>query len=174
MLKQLKRMIHKVRQKIRLDRLRRDGLQIPDDCRLMGGINFGSEPYLISIGQHVTISGRVSLVTHDGATFVFRDRRGYEHVVKYGRITIHDNCFIGQGSIILPGISIGPNSVVAAHAVVTKDVLPNTIVGGNPARVITTVDKYADKLLAHNPTYDKQAYKRDKRAELLRIFPRPW
>lgn len=170
----LKRTIHTVRQQIRLYRLQRKGLQIANDCRLMGKINFGSEPYLISIGQHVTISGRVSFVTHDGATFVFRDRPGYEHVVKYGRITIHDNCFIGQGSIILPGISIGPNSVVAAHAVVTKDVLPNTIVGGNPACVITTVDDYAEKLLAHNPTYDKQAYKRDKRAELLRIFPRPW
>jgi acetyltransferase-like isoleucine patch superfamily enzyme len=174
MLKQLKRIIHKARQKIRLDRLRRNGLQIPDDCRLMGGITFGSEPYLISIGQHVTISGQVAFVTHDGATFVFRDRPGYEDVVKYGRITIHDNCFIGQGSIILPGISVGPYSVVAAHAVVTKDVPPNTIVGGNPARIIMTVDQYADRSLARNPVYDKHAYSRDKRSELLRIFPRPW
>jgi acetyltransferase-like isoleucine patch superfamily enzyme len=174
MLRTLKRTIHTLRQKYRLAQLRRQGLEIADDCRLMGQINFGSEPYLISIGKHVTISGRVSFVTHDGATFVFRDRAGFENVIKYGRITVHDNCFIGQGSIILPGVTIGPNAVVAAHAVVTKDVPPNMIVGGNPARVITSVDQYAERSRCRTPEYDIASYKQDKRAELLRRFPRPW
>jgi len=167
-------MLRNLRQKLRIYKYRRQGLQIADDCRLMGQITFGSEPYLISIGKHVTISGRVSFITHDGATFVFRHMPKYQKVVKYGRITVHDNCFIGFGSIILPGISIGPNSVVAAHAVVTKDVPPNTIVGGNPARVLMTTDEYAEKMLSKTPNYDEAAYKRDKKSELLKLYPYPW
>jgi hypothetical protein len=146
---------------------------MPDDIRLMGKIDFGSEPYLISLGQHVTVSGRVSFVTHDGATYVFRHLPGYEDVIKFGRITVHDNCFIGQGSIILPGVTIGPNAVVAAHSVVTQDVPPNTIVGGNPARPITSIEAYAERSRQRSPQYDLGAYRRDKRAELLRLFPPP-
>ena len=155
-------------------RYRRQGLQIADDCRIMGQVSFGSEPYLISIGRHVTISGRVSFITHDGATFVFRHLPRYQKVVKYGRITIHDNCFIGFGSIILPGITIGPNAVVAAHAVVTKDVPPNTVVGGNPAKVLMTTDEYAEKMLSRTPDYDEQAYRRNKKEVLLQLYPYPF
>lgn len=53
-----------------------------------------------------------------------------------GSIEIFDNCFIGANSDILYNVKIGPNSIVAAGSVVTKDVLPGTIVGGNPAKQI--------------------------------------
>jgi acetyltransferase-like isoleucine patch superfamily enzyme len=158
----------------RLDRYRKQGLQIADDCRLMGMPFFGSEPYLISIGKHVTISGNVTFVTHDGGTFVFRHLPQYQHVVKYGRITVRDNCFIGFGAIILPGVSIGPNSVVAAGSIVVHDAPPNTVVGGNPARVISTVEEYAEKSSRNMPAYDVAAYRRDKRKALLALFPYPW
>ena len=158
----------------RLRRYVRQGLQIGDDCRLMGMPNFGSEPYLISIGRHVTISTRVSFINHDGGTWVFRDQPEYRDVIKFGRIVIFDNCFIGSGATLMPGISIGPNSVVAAGAVVTQSVPPGTVVGGVPARVLMTVKEYAAKSLAQTPAYDRDAYKKGKVRELLRIFPRPW
>lgn len=140
----------------------------------MGMPNFGSEPYLVSIGRQVTISSRVTFVNHDGATWVFRRQPRYAKVIKFGRIVIHENCFIGTGATILPGVTIGPNAVVAAASVVIENVPPNTVVGGTPARVLMGVDEYAEKCLAQNPDYNELAYRKDKAAELVRLFPRPW
>jgi acetyltransferase-like isoleucine patch superfamily enzyme len=150
------------------------GLQIAEDCRLISMPDFGSEPYLIGIGKHVTISSGVEFITHDGGTWVFRDSPEYRNVIAYGRITIFDNCFIGAGATILPGVSIGPNSVVGARSVVTKDVPANTVAAGVPARPIMTIEEYAGKCLRNTPEYDAGAYTKDKRAELLRVFPRRW
>jgi acetyltransferase-like isoleucine patch superfamily enzyme len=165
---------HSLYTKWRVRRYVRRGLQIADDCRLIALPNFGSEPYLISIGRHVTISARVVFITHDGGTWVFRHLAKYQHVVKYGRIVIHDNCFIGAGATIMPGVSIGPNAVVAAQAVVTGDVLPGTVVGGVPARLLMSIEEYAEASVAQMPQYDLAAYRRDKVRELVRLFPRPW
>jgi acetyltransferase-like isoleucine patch superfamily enzyme len=166
--------IHNLLLRFRLRGLVRKGLQIADDCRLIGMPDFGAEPYLISIGRHVTVSTGVTFINHDGGTWVFREEPRYRRVIKYGRIVIHDNCFIGLGATIMPGVTIGPNAVVAARSVVTGDVPPNTVVGGIPARVLMTVEEYAEKALAQTPQYDGRAYRIDKVAELLRLFPRPW
>jgi acetyltransferase-like isoleucine patch superfamily enzyme len=167
-------MLTQIIRKWQLHWYRKRGLQIADDCRLVGLPDFGSEPYLISIGKHVTITARVSFITHDGGTWVFRGQPGCDQVIKYGRITIYDNCFIGYGSTILPGVSIGPNSIVAAGSIVTKDVAPDTVVGGVPAQFIMSLQDYRVKSLAKTPNYDPQAYHVDKTKELLRIMPRPW
>lgn len=168
-------MLYRLRIKWKIWRLKKQGLQIADDCRLLAGPGcFGSEPYLISIGRRVTIAAGVSLITHDGGTWVFRARPEFREVIRYGRITIHDNCLIGIGATILPGVSVGPDSVIAAGAVVSRDVPPGEVWGGVPARFIQTVEEYAGKALAENPEYDREAYGADKRAELLRLFPYPW
>jgi len=167
-------MIRRLYRRWKLNRLIGQGLQIADDCRIMGMPDFGSEPWLITIGEHVTIASQVTFITHDGGTWVFRDQPKYRNVIKYGRIVIHDNCFIGFGSTIMPGVSIGPNVVVAARSVVTKDVPPNSVAGGTPARVLMSTEEYAEKSLAQTPSYDQAAYRCDKVAELLKLFPRPW
>lgn len=167
-------MIFNLVRKYKLNKLIKRGLQISADCRIMGMPNFGSEPYLISIGSHVTLCSNITFITHDGATWVFRDKAKYRDVIRYGRTTVHDNCFIGYNVTILPGISIGQNSVVAAGSVVTKDVPPNTIVGGNPAKVISNTSDYANKLLDSTPEYNKSNYKTNKKNELLKLFPYPW
>ena len=56
-----------------------------------------------------------------------------------------DNVFIGLGAIIMPDVKIGPNAIVAAGSVVTKDVPEGGIVGGNPARVIGSFDELMQK-----------------------------
>jgi acetyltransferase-like isoleucine patch superfamily enzyme len=130
---------------------RKLGIDVGEDCRIFANILI-SEPRLLKIGNHVTITKGVQLITHDGGTWVLRLK--YPGHGRPGPIVIHDNCFIGINSVILPNVSIGPNSLVGAGAVVTKDVASGTVVAGNPARVIKTLDDYEAKMLK-DPTFRK-------------------
>jgi|ERR1035438_877700 acetyltransferase-like isoleucine patch superfamily enzyme len=150
-------------------RLRKAGLTIPDDCRLIGIPDFGSEPYLITIGRHVGIAAEVMFITHDGGTYVFRHQERYKKVIKYGRINIEDNCIIGARVIILPGVTIGPNSVIAAGSVVSRSVPPGVLAAGNPAKPVMTIHQYAEWSLAATPDYDLDEYHNDKKAFLMKF-----
>ncbi|MBE6156227.1 MAG: acyltransferase [Firmicutes bacterium] len=146
------------------------GVNISSDCRLIGrDIDFGSEPYLIKIGNHVTISNNVQFITHDGSTFVFRENNKYKHIVKFGKIEIGDNCFIGSRSIILPNIKIGDNVVVAAGSVVTKSIPNNCVVAGNPAKYICPLDEFIEKSVKETPNYDLDNFKNNKKNEVIKI-----
>ncbi|MDP1832130.1 MAG: acyltransferase [Geothrix sp.] len=134
--------------------------------------HFGSEPYLITIGHHVAMARDVSFVTHDGGTHVFRNLERYKSVIKYGRITIRDNCVIGQRVIILPGVTIGPDSIVAAGSVVTRNVPPGVLAAGNPAKPVMTIHQYAEWALAATPDYDEEEYRHNKKAFLMKFHMR--
>jgi acetyltransferase-like isoleucine patch superfamily enzyme len=134
--------ISDLRNKLILRSALRRGLKLGREVRIMGKPDFGSEPYLIEIGDHVTISSNVTFVTHDGATWVFRHLPEYTGLQRFGRIAIGSNCFIGAGAIILPGVRMGNNCVVGAGSVVTRSVEDNTVVAGVPARFICTYDEY--------------------------------
>lgn len=109
---------------------RKIGVKVGNECRFTGNPRWGSEPWLIQVGNHVLLSAEVNFVTHDAGTFLFRDTEEYKDVFKFAPIVIHDNCFIGMRSTLLPGIEIGPNSVVAAGSVVTRSVPPGEVWGG--------------------------------------------
>ena len=145
------------------------GVTVGEGCELLSS-NFGTEPWLITIGDHVLISGNVTFLTHDGSVWVFMDRPKYRHVVKYGAITIGNNCFIGNRATILPGVTIGDDSIVGAGSMVTKDVPPGSVVAGVPARVICTTEEYAEKCLRNTPEYDVEAYKKDQKSEVLKML----
>ena len=89
--------------------------------------------WLIEIGNNVTMSIRVVLMAHDAST---KNSLGY---TKIGKIKIKDNVFLGANTIVLPNVTIGENSVIGANSVVTKDVPPNSVVAGNPARIISSI-----------------------------------
>ncbi|MBS1565334.1 MAG: acyltransferase, partial [Bacteroidetes bacterium] len=110
---------------------------------------WGSEPFLISIGDNVTITAGTRLVTNDGSLWLISDEEGRRF--QYRRISIGNNVFIGVNSIILPGVQIGDNVIIGAGSVVTKSIPSGKVVGGNPARVICEFDAYKAKALRDFP-----------------------
>jgi acetyltransferase-like isoleucine patch superfamily enzyme len=151
------------------------GLKLGRDVRVIGKSDFGSEPYLIEIGDHVTISGNVSFITHDGGTWVFRHLPPYLGLQRFGRIIIADNCFIGSGAILMLGVSIGSNSVVGAGAVVTRSVPANSVVAGVPARYICSYEQYVERMIPRCRSYppDVTADRKKLRDVLLATIPQP-
>lgn len=124
---------------------RKQGAQIGEHCRIEVR-DLGPEPYLISIGNHCTIAPCVRFLVHDGGAWVFTEE--YPSLQKFGTIEIKDNCFIGMDAVLMGnGITIGPNSIVGASSVVTKDVPPGFVVAGNPARIISSLEEYKIKAL---------------------------
>lgn len=93
--------------------------------------------YLISIGDNCTISNHVRILAHDATTFKFTD--GYTRI---GKVEIKANCYFGENVIILPGVTIGPNVLVAAGSMVNKDIPPNSCVAGAPARFYGKFDEF--------------------------------
>lgn len=113
---------------------------------LVGEPNFGSEPYLISIGDDTTVSFDVAFVTHDAATRVIRHLPGENpETVIYGPIKIGKNCFIGCRSVILPNVTVGDNVIIGAGSIVNQDIPSNTVAAGVPCKVICTLEEYMEK-----------------------------
>lgn len=130
--------------------LRLLGVKIGQGCSIYTPSQyFGSEPWLIELGDNVTLGYGVMFITHDGTSRLFRDRLKGSSIFgnRFGTIVIRDNCFIGNNAILLPGIEIGPDSAIGAGSVVTKTVPPRTIAAGNPARSIKVLDEYVDSYL---------------------------
>jgi acetyltransferase-like isoleucine patch superfamily enzyme len=126
------------------EKFRKQGAKIGKDCFIQIR-SLGSEPYMVEIGNNVSIAYGVVLVTHDGASVIFRDEMPYLRY--FGKIIIEDNCFIGANSIITAGVKIGKNSIVGPSATVIGDVKPGSIMIGNPAIRVSTVEKYKQKCL---------------------------
>jgi acetyltransferase-like isoleucine patch superfamily enzyme len=115
------------------------GVKIGEGCRIYTS-SFGFEPWLISIGDRVTVTSGVQFITHDGATWLLRDQKGRRY--RYAPIEIGSDVFIGVNSIILPGVRIGNRVIVAAGSVINRSIPDNCVVAGVPAKFIKTFDEY--------------------------------
>lgn len=108
---------------------------------------FGSEPYLITIGNNCLFSGDIKFITHDGSLHVFRDEIPKAFI--YKPIKVGNNVFIGLRTIIMQGVTIGDNVIIGAGSVVNKDIPDNSVAVGVPARVIKSTIEYKEKMLPH-------------------------
>lgn len=103
---------------------------------------FSAEPYLVTLGDNVYISLGASFVCHDGSTLPFR--KDIKDLEIAGEIIVGNNVFIGKNAMILHNVTIGDNCIIGANTMVTKDVPSNSVVAGNPARIIKTVTEYLE------------------------------
>lgn len=123
------------------------------------GINFKcyskfnfSEPYLIKIGNDVTISTHVKFITHDNSVI----KLGLDGTDTFGKINIGNNCFIGLGTIIMPGVTLADDIIVGSGSVVTKSFKESgIIIAGNPAKKICTINEYKEKSKKYCHNLDK-------------------
>lgn len=151
---------------------RNKGVKIGKECEINPGASFGSEPYLISIGNHVRVNIGVNFITHDGGCWVFRTSdkiNNAEKIDLFGEIRVGNNVHIGSNSFIMPGVTIGDNCIIGCCAVVTKDIPNNSVAAGIPARVIESIDDY---YLKHQKdfSYIKHFDEIEKKKYLLKIY----
>ena len=123
-----------------IEEARRRGIAIGEKVHIYSPLPSGRDCFLLSIGNEVTISGNVTFLLHDAS---IGTASGGVWTDLLGRITIGDKSFIGYGSIILPGVTLPSKTIVGAGSVVTRSPKKEgTIIAGNPARAIGTVDSF--------------------------------
>lgn len=127
--------------------LRKKGVTIGDECDIYTR-NFGSEPYLIKIGNEVCITNNVQILTHGAAHMLYYN--GVKDADFFGKVIIGNKVYIGANSIIMPGVTIGDNVLVAAGSIVTHSIPSGWIVGGNPAKKIGVVEEFCDRMSYYN------------------------
>lgn len=166
------------------DYLRKQGglHAVGSDCEINSGVVI-TDPAYVSIGNNVVLAD-CTLIGHDGSIAMLNRAYGVK-LDAVGKIVIHDNVFIGHGVIVLPGVSIGPNAIVAAGAVVSRDVAAGDIVGGVPARPISKVaDRvrrlqhetdhlpWAEVIRSRDGAFDAALEPELLRQRVLHFFPR--
>lgn len=142
--------------------LRAQGVVIGKNLRLFNhnSIRFDiTTQGLIIIGDNVSITADVSILTHDFCSSVFRQKYN-DYLPGRSKVVIGNNVYIGQKAMILRGVTIGDNVIIGAGAIVTKDVPSDSVVAGIPARVVCTLDEYYQKRKA-NAAVEAKQYARD-------------
>lgn len=127
---------------------RRIGVNAGEDFHIYGEVAWSTEPWLITVGDHVHITDGVRFETHDGGTLLFRKDVPDLEVTR--PIVLGSNVYIGNCAIVMGGVTIGDNVVIGAGAIVTKDIPSDSVAVGVPARVIETADEYLEKLKARS------------------------
>jgi maltose O-acetyltransferase len=134
-------LIRKYKKEKYIKKLVKNGLKLGKNVLIVDAFFFDpSHCYLISIGDNCTICPNVRLIAHDAST---KNHLGY---TKFGKIDIRENCFIGDSTIVLQNVTIGSNSIIGSGSVVTKNIPPNMVAAGNPAKPICSLDAYLAKM----------------------------
>lgn len=142
---------------------KKNGLQLGKEVSLQNGINFGSEPFLIEIGDFCRISSSVLFITHSGGTTIMQKTEDYDDVRVFGRIKVGEKTFIGANSCITHNVSIGNNCIIAVGAVVNTSVPDNSVYGGVPATYICSTEEYYKRKKEESVAYPRELEKDKKK-----------
>lgn len=131
-----------------IEKYRKRGMEIGEN-NFISGVFFGADGRdPITIGNNCVLT-RCTILGHDASPAMFiPELQGtglFDRISVTRRTVIKDQCFIGVNAIVLCGVTIGPSSIVGAGAVVTQDVAPGTVVAGNPAKVVCTIEEFIEK-----------------------------
>ncbi|MGR5167022.1 acyltransferase [Vibrio astriarenae] len=127
------------------DFARKVGVNFGENCTF-NTRDFGSEPYLITIGDNFYCSKNISFITHDGSVNVIRNSvEGYSDIDLFGRISIGNNVFIGVNSVVLPNTIVGDNVIIGAGSVIRGELQSNTVYAGVPVKKICSLDEWFEK-----------------------------
>lgn len=140
------------------------GVKVGDNC-LITTKNWSTEPYLVTIGDHVQVTNNVTIHTHGGGNCIRQKCPDFD---VFGKVTIEDWAYIGAYAQIMPGVTIGEGALVAAGSVVTKSVDAHTVVAGNPAKYICSTDEYLERNISKNCRTKGLSYE-EKRQILLNL-----
>ena len=149
-----------------IKRYRKKGVKIGDNCKFYNVKIDGGHGYLVEVGNNTTLTN-CTILTHDASTQIYFKK------TKVGKVVIGDRCFIGLGAIILPNVKIGNDCIIGAGCVVSKNIPDNSIVIGNPARIVSSTSEFKKKHeenLKKKPvfnTYWKKKTKEQKQEEIL-------
>ena len=111
--------------------------------------------FLISIGDKCGFGEGCAILAHDAMPNEYID------ATRIGKVKIHDSCHFGMRTVILPGVEIGPRSIIGSNSVVINDIPPETVAGGNPAKVICSLEHYLNKqqaLMKELPLFSYKEY----------------
>lgn len=138
----MKNIIKKIKRKLKkqysIEDYRDLGVIIGDNTNIIDcNIDIG-HAYLIEIGDNCTLT-HCTVLSHDAST------KRYLNKVKVGIVKVGNNCYIGWGAIILPNITIGNNCIIGAGTIVSKNIPDNSVVVGNPCKIIKKTTEFIDK-----------------------------
>ncbi|WP_342367252.1 acyltransferase [Holdemanella porci] len=109
---------------------------VGENCYFQSNI-LPAEPFLVYFHDNVAISAGVRIVTHSALNTVFNhEEKTDQYLCRFGKVEIGNNVYVGADAIINYGVTIGDNCIVAAGAIVTKDVPDDSIVAGVPAKIV--------------------------------------
>lgn len=147
----IKESMDRARVEQRWARLRSQGMKIGKDVWLPASTWIDYDYcFLISIGDHCGFGEECYILAHDAQMDEFLDAG------RIGCVVIQPSCHIGARTVVLPGVEIGPRTIVGANSVVSKSLPPDTVCAGSPARVIYTLEEYLQKhqrRLKERPTF---------------------
>lgn len=174
MIKKIFNCINKIKLKFynpyqRANYYKKKGVRMGKGCQIFANVGFGSESYLISMGEKVKVTDGTQFITHDGGVEVLRNMQLLPNADNFGEIKIGNNVFFGNNCIILPNVTIGDNVVIGAGSVVTKNIPSNTVWGGVPAKYIKSIEDYYIKLYI-KVDYTKNLNKEEKKKYLLKKY----
>ncbi|MSN27158.1 MAG: hypothetical protein GJV46_14965 [Geobacter sp.] len=138
--RRLRSKLNQLRRERRWEHLRAQGMRLGADVWLPDSTWIDPDYcFLITIGDHCGFGSDCLILAHDAQMDEFLDAG------RIGRVVIHESCHIGARTTILPGVEIGPRTIVGANSTVSRTLPPNTVCAGNPAKVICSLDDYLSK-----------------------------
>lgn len=146
-IKILKNLWYKRNSKSFVSYLRKNGIEIGDNCVFRGPGSTRIDlqrPELITIGDNVDMNKNFTIMTHDWGSFVFRAKY-HDFINATGRVVIGNNIYFGTDVIVLKGVTIGDNCIIGAGSIVTKSIPANSVATGVPCRVVCSIDEYYKK-----------------------------